>query len=178
MKILFLVATQLLLLQDAGAFLPSSSTFARRTAASPGSPSHLFASEDDDGDDNAIQWELFQKYHNKGSWKGIWTTYDYMGDVSLETIASVDYKNAIAADTDGAEPAAVDVSHTIVVGATKSNCATCFDDMETRTIPVAQYTPTNFAARKTRLGACGMVVVPSLLRNGASEFILCVNMCV
>lgn len=119
--------------------------------------------DDDDGDDDsAIQWQLFQKYHNKGSWKGVWTTYDYMGDVSLETVASVDYN-----PTDQGE--GVDVSHTIVVGATQSDCATCFDSMETKTIPVARYTPDTLAARKTRLGACGMVVGPSLLRNGASK---------
>jgi len=127
-------------------------------------------------DDNAIQWELFNKYHNKGSWKGIWTTYDYMGDISLETIASVDYKQQQQQqrrqqpNENDASSSAVDVSHTIVVSATKSDCATCFDDMETRTIPVAQYTPDNFSVRKTRLGACGMVVGPSLLKNGASTY--------
>ena len=82
-----------------------------------------------------------------------------MGDVSLETMASVNYNNV---------QEEVAVSHTIVVGGTQSDCETCFDSMETRTIPVAKYTPHNFAARKTRLGACGMVVGPSLLRNGAS----------
>jgi hypothetical protein len=123
--------------------------------------------DNDDDDDSAIQWELFNRYHNKGSWKGIWTTYDYMGDVALETIASVDYQQRKPPSANG-----VEVSHVIVVGATTSDCETCFDSMETRTIPVSMYTPHNFAARKTRLGACGMVVGPSLLRNGASTLCL------
>merc|ERR1719437_123363 len=41
-------------------------------------------------DDPAIQWELFNKHHAKGSWKGVWTSYDYIGDVIDETVASVD----------------------------------------------------------------------------------------
>ena len=42
-------------------------------------------------DEEAAQWELFRKHHAKGSWKGIWTTYDYIGDVMDETVASVNY---------------------------------------------------------------------------------------
>ena len=88
-----------------------------------------------------------------------------MGDVALETIAAVDYQQQ---QQPPSANGGVQVSHVIVVGATTSDCETCFDSMETRTIPVSVYTPNNFAARKTRLGACGMVVGPSLLRNGAS----------
>ena len=32
-----------------------------------------FETDDDEG---AIQWDLFKKHHAKGSWKGVWTTYD------------------------------------------------------------------------------------------------------
>lgn len=121
---------------------------------------------ENDGNNNAndmdnesmIQWELFQKYHAKGSWKGTWTTYDYLGDVQLETIASVNYEH----DNDNT----IRQSHTIVVGATQSDCETCFDSMETKDMPVATYTPNDM--KKSRLGACGMVNGPSLLRNGAS----------
>jgi len=36
--------------------------------------------ETDETDEAAIQWELLQKYHAKGSWKGVWTTYDYVSE--------------------------------------------------------------------------------------------------
>lgn len=118
----------------------------------------------DTSNESEIQWELFKKYHSsKKSWKGVWTTYDYLGDAILETIASVNYE-AMQDDR------SVNVSHSIVVGATKSDCATCFDNMQIKTLPVAQYTPATMTARRTRLGACGMVVGPSILRNGASKY--------
>ena len=118
-------------------------------------------------DDSGIQWELLKKHHARGSWKGIWTTYDYIGDVAMETVASVD---CVLQTDDGSNSSeVVDVSHNIVVGAQRSDCATCFDTMEAKTIPVATYTPDSFQARKTRLGACGMVVGPSLLRSGSSK---------
>jgi hypothetical protein len=122
-------------------------------------------------EDSAIQWELLKKHHARGSWKGIWTTYDYIGDVSLETVASVDCLLSSSSSSSDIfdETQKIDVTHTIVVGAKRSDCATCFDSMETKTIPVCAYTPDNLQARKTRLGACGMVVGPSLLRSGASK---------
>ena len=109
-------------------------------------------------DDSAVQWELFKKYHAKGSWKGIWTTYDYIGDVQDETIAAVDLTYDETLDT-------ITHSHQIVVGAKRADCETCFDSMQTKTLPVATYAPTEL--RKTRLGSCGMVVGPTLMRSGA-----------
>lgn len=109
---------------------------------------------DDDAD---IQWELFQKYHARGSWKGIWTTYDYMGDVVDETVAAVDLHN-VNEDT-------IVHTHTVVVGAKRSDCATCFDSMETKTLPIAEYTRDNL--RRLRLGSCAMVNGPTVLRSGA-----------
>ena len=135
-------------------------------------------------DDRDLQWSLFQKYHAKGSWKGIWTTYDYMGDVMDETIASVDL---IPNDND---KDVVTHLHQIVVGAKKSDCETCFDSMDVKTLPVATYTPSNLLGPNTgtgtdgrqqqlppraRLGACGMVMGPTLLRKTgamATELIL------
>jgi hypothetical protein len=108
-------------------------------------------------DDDVLQWNLFKKYHAKGSWKGIWSTHDNIGDIVDETVASVDLN--LQGDT------LIDHSHTIVVGAKRSDCATCFDSMETKTLPVAQYTPDNL--RKSRFAACSMVNGPSLLRSGA-----------
>ena len=84
-------------------------------------------------DADAVQWELFKKHHARGSWRGIWTTVDYMGDVEDETVASVDL--ALEQDETGMEM--VRHTHTIAVGATKSDCATCFDAEQTRTLPVA-----------------------------------------
>jgi hypothetical protein len=110
-----------------------------------------------DEDDDVLQWNLFKKYHAKGSWKGIWSTHDNIGDIVDETVASVDLN--LQGDT------LIDHSHTIVVGAKRSDCATCFDSMETKTLPVAQYTPDNL--RKSRFAACSMVNGPSLLRSGA-----------
>lgn len=117
-----------------------------------------------EADEAALQWELFNKHHAKGSWKGIWTTYDFIGDVMDETVASVDL---IPKGQDKIEH-----THTIVVGAKRSDCATCFDSMETKTLPVATYTPTDL--RKSRFAACSMVSGPSLLRSGtmATELIL------
>jgi hypothetical protein len=108
-------------------------------------------------EDAVLQWNLFKKYQAKGSWKGVWSTHDYMGDVVDETVASVDLN--LQGDT------LIDHTHTIVVGAKRSDCATCFDSMETKTLPVAQYTPDNL--RKSRFAACSMVNGPSLLRSGA-----------
>lgn len=108
-------------------------------------------------DDVAVQWELFNKHHAKGSWKGVWTSHDYIGDVIDETVASVDL-NAKDSST-------IDQTHTIVVGAKKSDCATCFDSMETKVIPVATYSPDNL--RNSRFAAVSMVNGPTILSSGA-----------
>lgn len=116
-------------------------------------------------DDPAVQWDLFKKHHAKGSWKGVWTTFDYIGDMVDETIASVNLDYDEAAEV-------VQQSHTIVVGAKQADCATCFDSFETKEFPVAQYRPEQM--QKTRLGSIGMVNGPSLLRSGvmATELVL------
>jgi len=119
-------------------------------------------------DDSEIQWDLFTKHHAKGgddaaSWKGIWTSYDYIGDVVDETVASVNY---------APKQGGIEQTHTIVVGAKKSDCETCFDSMETKTFPVATFTPQQM--HKSRLGSVALVNGPSLLRSGsmATELVL------
>jgi len=116
-------------------------------------------------DDSEIQWDLFKKHHAKGSYKGIWTSFNYIGDIIDETVASVniDYDE----DNDSIEH-----THTIAVGATRADCDTCFDSSEAKVLPVAQYTSKDL--RKTRLGSIGMINGPSLLRSGAmaTELIL------
>lgn len=94
------------------------------------------------------------------------TTYDYIGDVMDETVASVDLNRK---ETENV----VEHTHTIVVGAKKSDCETCFDSMESRTLPVQKYTPDNIL-QKSRLAGVSMVNGPSIMRSGAiaTELIL------
>ena len=42
--------------------------------------------ETDETDEGAVQWELLQKYHTKGSWKGVWTTYDYVSEAKRQLL--------------------------------------------------------------------------------------------
>jgi Domain of unknown function (DUF3598) len=155
---------------------PSSSRQQRRRRISSSSSSLLFSSssssspEQQQQQDAAIQWELFQKHHARGSWKGIWTTYDYIGDVLDETVASV---NLEPNQQDGASAVIdqVDHTHTIVIGAKRSDCQTCFDSMETRTFPVAKYTPDNFLLRnRRRLAGVSMVIGPTII-SGAGVMV-------
>lgn len=125
----------------------------------------LAAAAGGEPDDPDLQWNLYQKYHARGSWKGIWTTYDYIGDVLDEAVASVDLESI--------DDTIVQQTHQIVVGAKRSDCATCFDSMETKSIPVAQYTRDSLAQRN-RLAANSMVTGPTLTRSGlmATELVL------
>jgi hypothetical protein len=69
-----------------------------------------------------------------GSWNSLWSTYNYIGDVEDETIATVDLQvgeNVVLHN------------HIIPLSSTTSNCDRCQDSFETRTIPVAQYVPGN-----------------------------------
>lgn len=144
------------------AFQPSAS-FRSRLRPISRLQSSVQDNSNNNNKDSSIQWELLKKHHARGSWKGIWTTYDYIGDVVLEAVASVD------CTLSAVDESQIDVVHNIVVGAQRSDCSTCFDAMEIKTIPVCTFTPDNLTARKTRLGACGMVVGPTLLRSGSSK---------
>jgi hypothetical protein len=128
----------------------------------------------DTNDDSEIQWELFKKHHALGSWKGIWTTVDYMGDVLDETVASVDLvlQQGIVADGSSNNDDCIQQTHTIAVGATRSDCQTCFDSENLKTIPVAIYTKNQLY--KQRFAACGMVNGPTLLKSKtmATELVL------
>lgn len=116
-------------------------------------------------DDLSIQWDLFKKHHAKGSWKGVWTSYDYIGDVIDETVASVDL------DVND-EQNAIQQTHQIVVGAKRSDCAKCFDTFDVKSLPVATYSPEQL--HKSRFASVSMVNGPSLLRSGvmATELVL------
>ena len=121
-------------------------------------------------DDPDVQWKLYQTHHARGSWKGIWTTYDYIGDVLDEVVASVDL------EPDDDQDGVVTQTHRIVVGATRSDCATCFDrNMDTKAIPVAQYTRDTLAPRHHhRLAANSLVIGPTWTKAGlmATELVL------
>jgi hypothetical protein len=119
---------------------------------------------------SSMQWALLLKHHaqpessnpnNMTVWKGLWTTYDDMGNVLLDSVASVNYHYV-------PEDNSVAVSHSIVTSSVQSDCETCHDDEQVQTFPVATYTPATLASKKVTLGACGMVIGPSVLaRTGA-----------
>jgi hypothetical protein len=128
-----------------------------------------------------VQWHLLCKHHalcdkldigvqsKTTTWVGKWSTYDYVGDIVLETMpASANYISTSTHPTVDS-PDRIDVTHTISTGSTSSDCETCFDDPNSlRTIPITTYTPDNID-RKCRLGACGMVVGPSILRSSGTS---------
>eukprot|EP00979_Chaetoceros_neogracilis_P003441 scaffold592_cov272-Chaetoceros_neogracile.AAC.52 len=105
-----------------------------------------------------IQWDLFTKHQAKGKWRGTWTTLDYMGDIQDETTASV---NLILDD----ESNSVEHTHDIVMGKIASDCETCYDSEDVRTIPVGKYTPGNMS--KYRCASVAMCAGPSLMKSGA-----------
>ena len=47
----------------------------------PGGLSSSIPNNNDNDNDPLSQYNLFKQYHAKGRWRGIWNTYDYMGDV-------------------------------------------------------------------------------------------------
>ncbi|KAG7342612.1 hypothetical protein IV203_017857 [Nitzschia inconspicua] len=159
----------------------ASSSSSSSSSPSPQNNRESFDEQEQDYDDDAsIQWELFQKHHARGCWKGIWTTYDYIGDVQDETVASVNLLPSNLEDDDNDDDISdniavvVDHSHTIVIGAKRSDCKTCFDSMEQRTFPVARYTRDNLLQR-SRLAGISLVNGPSLLRSSgvmATELVL------
>ena len=118
-----------------------------------------------DEEDAQVQWNLFTKHHALGSWRGTWTTYNYMGDVIDSTVASVDL------DIDPSGTSCTQM-HRIVAGKVQSDCETCFDSDDVKSMPVAQYSPGNLG--RNRLASVGMVIGPSILRSGAmsTELIL------
>eukprot|EP00548_Thalassiothrix_antarctica_P005129 CAMPEP_0194137612 /NCGR_PEP_ID=MMETSP0152-20130528/7487_1 /TAXON_ID=1049557 /ORGANISM="Thalassiothrix antarctica, Strain L6-D1" /LENGTH=392 /DNA_ID=CAMNT_0038834711 /DNA_START=15 /DNA_END=1193 /DNA_ORIENTATION=- len=166
MKAVFL--STLTLWSSIEAFTPSITNTNRRSTTYLNSDARIPIEESSsrqDDDESEIQWDLFKKHHAKGSYKGLWTSYNYIGDVVDEVVASVNLDYDEENDT-------IEQSHTIVVGATKADCATCFDTFETKVIPVAKYTSNDL--RKIRLGSIGMVSGPTLMRSGAmaTELIL------
>ena len=79
-------------------------------------------------EDAALQWDLFQKHHALGSWRGTWMTYDYIGDVLDSTVASVDLH------LDDGDASCTQI-HKIVTGSVKADCETCFDSDDVQSSP-------------------------------------------
>lgn len=125
-----------------------------------GAPPKLSQEEEEE-----LQWDLFLKHHARGKWRGKWTSYDFMGDVIDNTMASVNLIHDESTDT-------VTHTHDIVVGSTQSDCETCFDSDDVRTLPVATYSKGNLA--RYRCASLGMSCGPSLTRAGSmsTELIL------
>ncbi len=90
-----------------------------------------------------------------GSWNSLWSTYNWIGDMEDETIATVDLLKS--GET-------IVHNHIIPLSSTTSSCERCQDSFETRTIPVAQYSPGNLrrsSAHHSRLqsiDACASTV--------------------
>jgi len=106
----------------------------------------------------AIQWDMFTRHQALGEWWGEWQTYDYMGDVVAKTVAGV---NLIP----NADMTSVSHSHSIVTDSKKSDCETCFDSENLKTLPITTYAPGKMG--RNRCAAVGMVAGPSLLpRSG------------
>jgi len=146
------------------AFLPQSSYRACSR------PTNIFSSQGEP-DNPELQWSLFRKHQAPApitEWKGIWTTYDYMGDVMDEAIATVVYEEL--------KDASIQQAHRIVTERTRSDCKSCFDDddLETQTFPVANYNPQTLSSKRIRVAANTMVAGPSLLRSGVMATELCI----
>jgi hypothetical protein len=148
------------------ALLSQSSSFAPNVLPRNTLSASLRSTEANAENDSQIQWDLFIKHHAKGSWKGVWTTYDYIGDIIDETIAAVDLHFDEATNR-------IQQTHKIAVGAKKSDCTRCFDSEDVRAFPVATYTPDQL--HKARLGSVGLINGPSLLRSGAMATELVLN---
>lgn len=125
----------------------------------------------DDKDDATRQWDLFREHHAKGQWKGTWTSYDYMGDEIDSVIASVILKPPSSSD-DSDNNSIIKHEHEIVTGVAHSDCNTCFDSTQSRVIPVSTYSMGDL--KRQRLASVGMVVGPTLMKNGSmsTELIL------
>ena len=169
MKDIFLTSVWgfLLIQTCVNGFSPSFAT-TKRWSCLPASSS----TSSDADEELEIQWNLFTKHHAKGAWRGIWTTYDYIGDVIDETVASVNFYNK----NDSMD--VIEQTHSVVSGAKRSDCATCFDSFDIKEFPVALYDrrrpDTKNMFSKTRLAANAMINGPTLLRSGvmATELVL------
>lgn len=173
---LMVAAASIMLSSTTDAFSPSSSSSASvpSVPSSLKSSTKLFSSEGgiaggapkiSQEEEDDIQWNLFLKNQARGPWRGTWTTYDFMGDILDKTQASVNLHHDTETDT-------VSHTHDIIVGSKSSDCETCFDSDDVRTITIGTYSKGQIS--KYRCASVGMVCGPSLTRSGSmsTELIL------
>lgn len=102
------------------------------------------------------EWSEYTTRH-AGNWRGVWATYDPTGTPQGE---------ADRMDTNlELSSCGTTIKHvnTLYVGSIDSECSTCFDSVETRDIPVGEYTKDTFRQR-----ASGAVYLngPGVTRRG------------
>lgn len=123
----------------------------------------MIAQIDSEEDDDSRQWDLFNKHHAKGRWRGTWSTYDYIGDEIDSAKASVILRPTNE-DAD-LKDRVIKHEHEIITTIVAADCNTCTDSTQSRVIPVGEYSLGNM--RKQRLASCGMVIGPAIMRSGA-----------
>lgn len=149
-----------------GGILTSSSRFFFLTSSKSKTAIFSSKSQQQQDEQDQIQWDLFLKHQARGKWRGTWTSYDYMGDVLDETIGSVN----LLLDP---ELQTVQHTHEIVQGKISSDCKTCFDSENVKTIHVANYSRGNIGTY--RCASLAMCAGPSLMmRSGvmSTELVL------
>lgn len=109
------------------------------------------------GNTPAAQWEQFKTNH-VGAWRGLWETFDALGDVVDRTETLFD----VALDPTGDHAV---LSQTLPTAVTQSDCETCFDGVQEQRIPMGQASSVSLG-RTTVLGPV-LVNGPVVLRSGA-----------
>ncbi|CAM9520340.1 unnamed protein product, partial [Sphacelaria rigidula] len=86
------------------------------------------------------EWDSFAAT-NVGKWRGIWTTYDDAG-VQQGDPDRMDTNLELSSDGER-----IKHINTLFVGSIDSECSACFDSVETKKIPIGEYTKKTFRQR-------------------------------
>ncbi|EKX50313.1 hypothetical protein GUITHDRAFT_85467 [Guillardia theta CCMP2712] len=111
------------------------------------------------------QFEAF-KTNNIGLWRALWQTYNAMGDVEQESKIAVDVYEDMNANT-------INIDHLVTINQIQSDCETCHDSVETKTMPVARLEHRNL--RRHVIVGSGHVNGPNVLRSGSMSTELCLR---
>eukprot|EP00960_Hanusia_phi_P070131 767243-Hanusia_phi.AAC.1 len=111
------------------------------------------------------QFEAF-KANNMGFWNALWQTYNAMGDVEQQSNVAIN----VYEDMDSNR---VNIDHLVTIKQIQSDCETCHDSMETRTMPVARLEEGNL--RRHVIVGSGHVNGPNVLRSGSMSTELCLR---
>ena len=106
------------------------------------------------------QWDLFCEQH-VGQWRGLWETYDVLGD-------KIDVTEAMftAALQPNDQSGVAALSQTFNIATIKADCETCHDSSEEKTMNLGMLTRDTLAPRRTVLLGPAMVSGPTVLRSG------------